>query len=66
MKALEVLDLEVDATFEAVRGAWRRLAKEYHPDVRPNDAAAAKQFQAIQAAYDVLKTAEDRRQWKPQ
>ncbi|PVX30777.1 J domain-containing protein [Sphingomonas pokkalii] len=65
MKALEVLELEVDATFEAVRGAWRRLAKEFHPDVRPNDADAAKRFQAIQAAYDVLKTAEDRRQWKP-
>jgi hypothetical protein len=65
IRALEVLDLEVDADFEAVRTAWRRLAKANHPDVKPDDAEAAKRFMAIQAAYDVLKTAEDRRTWKP-
>jgi hypothetical protein len=65
IRALEVLDLEVDADFEAVRMAWRRLAKSNHPDVKPGDAEAAKRFQAIQAAYEVLKTAEDRRTWKP-
>lgn len=65
MRALDVLELEPDADFEAVRVAWRRLAKESHPDVRPGDAEAAKQFQAIQAAYEVLRVAEDRRQWKP-
>jgi DnaJ-class molecular chaperone len=45
--------------------AWRRLAKSNHPDVKPGDADAAKRFQAIQAAYEVLKTAEERRTWKP-
>jgi hypothetical protein len=65
MRALEVLDLEADADFEAVRLAWRRLAKANHPDVKPDDADAAKRFQAIQAAYEVLKAAEDRRTWKP-
>jgi hypothetical protein len=65
MRALEMLDLEVDADFEAVRTAWRRLAKSNHPDVKPGDAEAAKRFQAIQAAYEVLKTAEERRTWKP-
>jgi len=64
IRALEVLELEVDADFEAVRLAWRRLAKVNHPDVKPNDAEAAKRFQAIQAAYDVLKAAEERRTWK--
>jgi hypothetical protein len=64
MRALELLELEVDADFEAVRVAWRRLAKSHHPDVKPGDAEAAKQFQAIQAAYDVLKAAEERRTWK--
>ena len=64
MRALEVLELEVDADFEAVRGAWRRLAKVNHPDVKPGDAEAAQRFQAIQAAYDVLKAAEERRTWK--
>ncbi|AUW60336.1 molecular chaperone DnaJ [Sphingobium sp. SCG-1] len=65
MKALEVLELETDADFEAVRKSWRRLAKENHPDVRPGDVKAAERFQAIQAAYDVLRVAEDRRTWKP-
>ncbi len=65
MRALEVLGLETDAEFEAVRTAWRRMAKACHPDVRPGDAEAAKQFQAIQAAYDVLRVAEDNRNWKP-
>ena len=61
MRALDVLELEVDADFDNVRIAWRRLAKEFHPDVNPDNADAAKRFQAIQAAYDVLKAAEDRR-----
>ncbi|MBM7407259.1 MULTISPECIES: J domain-containing protein [Sphingomonas] len=65
MRALEVLGLEVDADFEAVRSAWRRLAKSSHPDVRPGDKEAAVRFQAIQAAYEVLRVAEERRQWKP-
>lgn len=65
MRALEVLELESDADFEAVKKSWRRLAKEFHPDVRPNDKAAAERFVAIQAAYDVLKSAEERREWRP-
>lgn len=66
MRALDVLELEPDADFEAVRLAWRRLAKANHPDVRPGDADAAKRFQAIQAAYDVLRIAEENRQWRPE
>ena len=65
MRALEVLELEADAGFEAIRAAWRRLAKANHPDVRPGDAEAATRFQAIQAAYDVLRVAEEARSWRP-
>jgi len=61
MRALDVLELDADADFDAVRAAWRRLAKENHPDVRPGDAEAAQRFQAIQAAYDVLKAADESR-----
>lgn len=61
MRALDVLGLESDADFELVKIAWRRLAKENHPDVNPDDADAAKRFQAAQAAYDVLRVAEERR-----
>ncbi|MDQ4419900.1 J domain-containing protein [Sphingobium sp. DEHP117] len=65
MRALEILELESDADFEAVRKSWRRLAKANHPDVKPDDKDAALRFQAIQAAYDVLRTAEERRTFKP-
>ena len=61
MRALDLLEVEPDAEFEAIKAAWRRLAKANHPDVRPGDAEAAKRFQAIQAAYDVLRKAEERR-----
>jgi curved DNA-binding protein CbpA len=44
-----------------VKAAWRRLAKANHPDVKPNDTAAAVRFQAIQAAFEILRRAEERR-----
>ncbi len=65
MRALDVLEVEADADFETIRAAWRRLAKVNHPDVKPGDAEAAVRFQAIQAAYDVLRSAEEVRSWKP-
>ena len=63
MRALELLELDPDADFEAVKKAWRAKAKLVHPDVRPGDADAAKAFQALQLAYEVLRAAEERRAW---
>ena len=53
--------LKSDADFKAVKAAYRRLAKEHHPDRKPGDKEAAKRFHAIQAAYDVLRRAEERK-----
>ena len=64
MRALDVLELEPDADFEMVRAAWRRLAKSNHPDIRPGDDEAAERFRAVQAAYEVLRAAEERREWR--
>lgn len=64
MRALEALGLEGDADFEAIRKAWRAKAKEVHPDVNPGDEAAAREFQKCQLAYEVLRQAEERREWK--
>ena len=61
MRALDVLELEGEASFSEVKAAWRRLAKANHPDAAPGDAAAAVRFQAVQAAYEVLRKAEERR-----
>ena len=64
MRALDVLGLESDVTFDEVKKAWRSKAKEVHPDVRPGDADAARAFQAYQLAYEVLRQAEERREWR--
>jgi hypothetical protein len=61
MRALSVLELDSDAEFEDVKAAWRRMAKANHPDARPGDAEAAERFRLIQAAWDVLRQAEERR-----
>ncbi|MDQ2892601.1 MAG: J domain-containing protein [Pseudomonadota bacterium] len=65
LRAIEMLGLESDAEFDEVKTAWRRLAKENHPDVKPGDADAAIRFQAVQAAYEVLKAGEEQREWQP-
>lgn len=64
LRALDLLGLEPDADFDAVKKAWRSRAKEVHPDVRPGDEEAAKAFQAYQLAYEVLRAAEERREWR--
>jgi hypothetical protein len=61
MRALDVLEVETDASFEEIKSAHRRLAKIYHPDAAPDDSDAATRFQAVQAAYEVLRKAEERR-----
>ena len=63
MRALELLALEADASFDDVKKAWRAKAKEVHPDLRPGDEEAARAFQALSLAYEVLRQAEERRSW---
>ncbi len=64
LRALELLGLSPDAEFDEVRKAWRTKAKEVHPDVRPGDKDAADAFTALQLAYEVLRQAEERREWR--
>ena len=65
MRALEALELDSDADFSAVKAAYRRLAKENHPDLKPDDELAAKRFQQVKAAYDVLRRVEESRAGQP-
>ncbi len=65
MRALDVLEIDPDADFPAVKAAHRRLAKTHHPDLAGPGEEAATRFQAIQAAYNVLRRAEERKDAPP-
>ena len=57
----EILGVGKNADEKELKNAYRKLAKQFHPDANPGDKEAAKRFKQIQAAYDVLKKAEERR-----
>jgi DnaJ-class molecular chaperone len=50
----EVLGVGREATQEEIRKAYRRLAKNTHPDLHPGDKGAEARFKDIAAAYDIL------------
>ena len=56
----EVLGLKKDASADAIKKAYRKLARKYHPDINPNDAEAKKKFQAVNEANEVLSDPEKR------
>ncbi len=56
----QVLGLSRQATAEEIRKAYKKLARENHPDVKKDDPAAAERFKQVQAAYDVLSDPEKR------
>jgi molecular chaperone DnaJ len=49
-----VLGVAKDADKATIRKTYRKLARKYHPDANPGDAAAEERFKAISEAYDVL------------
>ena len=51
------------ATDEEIRKAYRKLAKEHHPDLNPNNAAAVERFKKITHANDILSDPVKRRQY---
>lgn len=50
----EVLGVSKGATESEIKKAYRKLAKECHPDLHPNDSAAEAKFKEISEAYEVL------------
>lgn len=50
----EVLGVAADAGDKDIQRAYRRLARQYHPDHHPDDASAEDRFKEIAAAYDVV------------
>ncbi len=48
------LRLSQNASRQEIKAAFRRLARQYHPDLHPNQPGALKQFRALREAYEVL------------
>ncbi|MBP5429001.1 MAG: molecular chaperone DnaJ [Clostridia bacterium] len=56
----EVLGVDKGADDAAIKSAYRKLAKQYHPDLHPGDKAAEAKFKEVNEAYSVLSDAEKR------
>src|SRR4051794_9621768 len=56
----EVLGVKPDATADEIRKAYRKLAKQFHPDLNPGKPAAEARFKAVTAANDILSDPEKR------
>ena len=59
----ETLGIAKNASADEIKKAYRKLARQYHPDRNPGDAAAEAKFKEVQTAYDVLSDPEKRKQY---
>ena len=59
----KILELDKNAKDEAIKKAYRKLARKYHPDLNPGDKEATKKFQQINEANEVLGDTEKRKKY---
>jgi curved DNA-binding protein len=59
----KTLGIEKTATPEQIKKAYRKLARQHHPDVNPNDATAEQKFKEINEANEVLSDPEKRQKY---
>lgn len=59
----EILGVPKEATSEEIKKVYRRLARQYHPDLNPGNKAAEEKFKDIGEAYEVLSDAAKRAQY---
>ena len=54
----EVLGVDKNATEDEIKKAYRKVAKQYHPDLNPGDKVAEEKFKEANEAYEVLSDSE--------
>src|SRR6186713_2734746 len=59
----ELLGVSRSASEDEIQKAYRKLARQYHPDRNPGDKAAEAKFKEVQEAYDVLGNKDKRAQF---
>ncbi len=59
----EILDVPTSATNDDIKRAYRRLARQYHPDLNPGNKEAEERFKDTTEAYDVLSDVTKRAQY---
>lgn len=59
----EVLGLKKDATADEIKKAYRKAAKENHPDLHPGDKACEERFKEVNEAYEVLSDEDKRKKY---
>ena len=60
----QVLGVDRSADAGAIKRAFRKLARQYHPDVNPGDKAAEAKFKEVSEAYEVLSDPDKRRKYE--
>lgn len=59
----KILGVDKNATQDEIKASYRKLVKQYHPDLHPNDEAAAAKFKEINEANEVLSDPKKREQY---
>ena len=59
----KILGVNKDASQEAIKKAYKKLARKHHPDLNPNDPDAQRRFQEINEANEVLSDPEKRKKY---
>jgi molecular chaperone DnaJ len=59
----DILGIKRDASEKEIKQAYRRLARQYHPDVNPGDKSAEAKFKEINEAYEILSDKDKRKKY---